>query len=43
MHANLTVGENAEFYGALRLPRHYTAWDMRKVVETLLQLSLDNT
>ena len=38
MHTNLTVGENVEFYGALRLPRHYTAWDMRlQGVETSLE------
>ncbi|EGB05777.1 putative ABC transporter [Aureococcus anophagefferens] len=38
MHTNLTVGENVEFYGALRLPRHYTAWDVRKVVERTLEV-----
>ena len=38
MHTNLTVGENVEFYGALRLPRHYTAWDVREVVERTLEV-----
>ncbi|KAH8048551.1 ATPase [Aureococcus anophagefferens] len=42
MHTNLTVGENVEFYGALRLPRHYTAWDVRKVVADAEVLGLEH-